>query len=75
MPLKELVLCLNRTLWGQFFREIYPRKKFTPKSGAVNSTITGILLTGFWLWRQYWRKFGDFFFKGPQRVLLTGFML
>jgi hypothetical protein len=44
VPLKELVLRLNRTLWGQFLREICPRKKCTPKSGAVNGIITGILL-------------------------------
>jgi hypothetical protein len=41
MFLKELVLRLNRTLWGQFFREICPFKKNDPKIGA----ITGILLS------------------------------
>jgi hypothetical protein len=39
MFLKELVLRLNRTLWGQFLREIRPFKN-DPKIGA----ITGILL-------------------------------
>jgi hypothetical protein len=45
MFLKELVLRLNRTLWGQFLREICPFKKSDPKSGAVNGPITGILLS------------------------------
>jgi hypothetical protein len=31
MFLKELVLRLNRTLWGQFLREICHFKKTTPK--------------------------------------------
>jgi hypothetical protein len=44
VPLKELVLWLSSSLWGQFLREICPRKKYTPKSGAFNGTITGILL-------------------------------
>jgi hypothetical protein len=42
--MKELVSWLSRSLWGQFLREIWPPKKYTPKSGAVNGTITGILL-------------------------------
>jgi hypothetical protein len=44
MFLKEVVSCINRTLWGQFLREICSPKKCTPKIGAVNGTITGILL-------------------------------
>jgi hypothetical protein len=44
MFLKELLLRLNRTLWGQFLREIYPFKKMTPKVGRINTAITGKLL-------------------------------
>jgi hypothetical protein len=45
VPLKELVLRLNRSLWGQFLREICPFKKSDPKIGANIGAITGILLT------------------------------
>jgi hypothetical protein len=47
MFLKELVLRLKRTLWGQFLREIFPLKK-KPKSSTNMGAITGILLTAFW---------------------------
>jgi hypothetical protein len=47
MFLKELVLRLNRTLWGQFLREICPFRKNDPKIGANIGAITGILLTAF----------------------------
>jgi hypothetical protein len=46
MPLKELVLCLNRTLWGQFLREICPLKKMTTKYNAASGIIAGELLRG-----------------------------
>jgi hypothetical protein len=39
MFLKELVLCLNRTLWGQFLREICSPKNCTPFSCAVNGAL------------------------------------
>jgi hypothetical protein len=39
VSLKELVSCLNRTLLGQFLREICPFKKVTPFSGAINGTL------------------------------------
>jgi hypothetical protein len=45
MFLKELVLRLNRTLWGQFLREICPLKKMTPKYNAASGIIAGELLT------------------------------
>jgi hypothetical protein len=44
MFLKELVLRLNRTLWGQFLREICPLKKMTPKYNAASGIIAGELL-------------------------------
>jgi hypothetical protein len=45
MFLKELVLRLNRTLWGQFLREICPFEKKDPKIGANIGAISGILLS------------------------------
>jgi hypothetical protein len=47
VPLSGVVLCLNRTLWGQFLREKQPFKKVTPKVGANIGAITGILLIMF----------------------------
>jgi hypothetical protein len=44
MFLKELVLRLNRTLWGQFLREICPLRKTTPKYDAASGIIAGELL-------------------------------
>jgi hypothetical protein len=44
MFLKELVLRLKRTLWGQFLREICPLK-MTPKYNAASGIIAGELLT------------------------------
>jgi hypothetical protein len=44
MFLKELLLGLNRTLWGQFLREICPFKKMTPKVGRKITAITEKLL-------------------------------
>jgi hypothetical protein len=44
MFLKELVSCLNRTLWGQFLREIWSPKKCTPFPCAVNGAIAWKLL-------------------------------
>jgi hypothetical protein len=38
MFLKELVSCLNRTLWGQFLREICPLKN-DPFLCAVNGAV------------------------------------
>jgi hypothetical protein len=43
--LKELVLRLNRTLCGQFLREICPLKKMTPRYNAASGIIAGELLT------------------------------
>jgi hypothetical protein len=45
MFLKELVSCLNRTLWGRFLREICSPKKCTPFSCAVNGAIAWKLIT------------------------------
>jgi hypothetical protein len=45
MFLKELVLRLIRTLWGQFLREICSHTKCTPFSCAVNGAIAWILLS------------------------------
>jgi hypothetical protein len=42
--LKELLLRLNRTLWGQFLREICPFKKMTPKFGRNITAIARKLL-------------------------------
>jgi hypothetical protein len=44
VPLKDVISCLNITLWVQFLREIYPFKKTTPKYNAASGTIAGILL-------------------------------
>jgi hypothetical protein len=44
VPLKELVLRLNISLWGQFLKEKRPFKKVTPKVGANIGAITRILL-------------------------------
>jgi hypothetical protein len=38
------VLCLNRTLLVQFFREICPFKERTPKYNVASGTIAGTLL-------------------------------
>jgi hypothetical protein len=46
MFLKELVLRPNRTLWGQFLREIYPLKQMTPKYDAASGIIAGELFNG-----------------------------
>jgi hypothetical protein len=46
LPLNWLVSCLNRSLLGQFLREICPFKKYSPKYNAANSgIIAGELLT------------------------------
>jgi hypothetical protein len=37
-------LSIKRGRYVLFLREICPPKKMTPKSGAVNGIITGILL-------------------------------
>jgi hypothetical protein len=42
--LKELLLRLNRTLWGQFLREICHFKKMTPKVGRNITAIARKLL-------------------------------
>jgi hypothetical protein len=42
VPLKELVSWLSRSLWGQFLREICPRKKFTPNSGIYNGIYNAV---------------------------------
>jgi hypothetical protein len=47
--LKEVVSCLKMGQWVQFLREICPLKN-DPKSGAVNSTITRILLIELTSW-------------------------
>jgi hypothetical protein len=39
MFLKELLLRLNRTLWGQFLREICLFKKMTPKVGRNRKAV------------------------------------
>jgi hypothetical protein len=44
MFLKELLLRLNRTLWGQFLREICPFEKMTPKVGRNMTAIARKLL-------------------------------
>jgi hypothetical protein len=44
MFLKELLLRLNRTLQGQFLREICPFKKMTPKIGRNITAIARKLL-------------------------------
>jgi hypothetical protein len=44
VPLKEVESCLNRNLLVQFLTKICPLKKMTQESGAINGTITGILL-------------------------------
>jgi hypothetical protein len=44
--LKGLVSCLNRSLLGQFLREICPFKIYSPKYNAASGIIAGELLTG-----------------------------
>jgi hypothetical protein len=46
VSLKEVVLCLNRSLLGQFLREICPFQKRTPFSGRIYAAVAGVLLTG-----------------------------
>jgi hypothetical protein len=36
----------------------------TPKYDAASGIIAGELLTGFRLWRQYWRQFSGYIFFG-----------
>jgi hypothetical protein len=44
VSLNGVVSCINRTLWGQFLREIWPLKKMTPKYNAASGIIAGELL-------------------------------
>jgi hypothetical protein len=44
VPLKELVLCLNRSLLGQFLMEICPFKKMAPFLCRIYAALAGVLL-------------------------------
>jgi hypothetical protein len=45
VSLNGVVSCINRTLWGQFLREIWPLKKVTTKYNAASGIIAGELLS------------------------------
>jgi hypothetical protein len=68
--LKKVVLLLNRTLWGQFLREICPLKKMTPKYDAASGIIAGELLIetkrfgGIWSFGEH--SMGIYYIGGRQ---------
>jgi hypothetical protein len=65
MFLKDVESWLKRGQIAPFFREKRPRKKYATKYNAASGIIAGELLTGFRLWRQYWRQLlGSLFLMG-----------